>query len=411
MNGTSASPQRSFTVPDTANSLMQNRINISIIFNYLRDRGVAYRAQIARDLGISAPAVSRAIEKLLKDEYVIESEKVRVKNGKKAAQVSVNAERGYIVGVDLLAEPIMIAISDFGGELHDTYLAPPIDGTSDFSDYLISSIDSGLRAFERKFAKRDAHILAIGIGVPAVVDPRTGAILSASLYENIIKSNIHDRVSDYFKIPVFIENISNLAAIGEWKHGVGRNARNLLFIEIGNGIGAGIILDGDLYRGAHGAAGEIGYFITEPAGLGYDSSKSGYLESRASLAAFRLFGASTAEALDSRYPSVTTILEAARAGAAEAVGFIRDATEHLAIAIINIMLLLNPEMVIIGGAACELPDIDSLIFKPLIDEVIRNYPFGSASIRLASLGEKASLIGAVQFALDSLVVHAYPYRL
>jgi predicted NBD/HSP70 family sugar kinase len=411
MSGTSVSPQRSFTVPDTANSLMQNRINISIIFNYLRAHGVAYRAQIARDLGISAPAVSRAIEKLLKDEYVIESEKVTVENGKKAAQVSVNAERGYIVGVDLLAEPIMIAISDFGGTLQDTYLAPAIDRTSDFSDYLIASIVSGLRAFEGKSAKGCAHILAIGIGVPAVVDPRTGSILSASLYEGIAKSNIHARVSGYFKIPVFIENISNLAAIGEWKRGVGRNARNLLFIEIGNGIGAGIILDGDLYRGAQGAAGEIGYFITESAGLGYDSSKSGYLESRASLAAFRLSGATPAEAPDSRYQSVTALLDAARAGASDAVGFIRDATRHLAAATINIMLLLNPEMVIIGGAICELPDIDVLILNPLIEEVIRNYPFTPASIRLASLGAKASLIGALQFALDSLVVHTYPYRL
>jgi len=409
MRARTASPPRSLTVPDTANAVMQNRINISIIFNYLRDHGLAYRAQIARDLGISAPAVSRAIEKLLKDEYVIESEKVQVENGKKAALVSVNAERGYIVGVDLLADPVMIAVSDFGGTVHDTGRAEPMPAGADFPEYLIGAIDARLRGLEKRTARRGAGILAIGIGVPAIVDPRTGAILGASLYENIATSGFRDRVSSHFKVPVFMENISNLAAIGEWKRGAGKNARSLVFIEIGNGIGAGIILDGDLYRGAQGAAGEIGFSITEPAGLGSGAAATGYLENRASLAAFRAFGA--AGSTGARYPDVEKLLEAARRGESEACLFVRDAARHLAVATVNIMMLLNPEMVILGGAACELPDFEALVIKPLIEDALRSYPFTPTTLRLASLGAKASLIGAMQFALDSLVVHAYPYRL
>lgn len=377
-------PPRSLRVSDTANSLLQNRINISIIFNYLRDHGVAYRASLARDLGISAPAVSRAIEKLLKDEYVIESEKTKVENGKKAAQVSVNAERGYVIGVDLMADPIKIAVSDFGGVVRDVYLAPPFADDTDFSSFLIAAIDLALKDFERKTQKRKARILAIAVGVPAVVDPQTGAILSASLYESISKSDFPDRISGHFEVPVFIENTANLSAIGEWKCGIGRGARNLVFIEVGSGIGAGIILDGDLYRGAHGAAGEIGYFITEPCGLGYDSSACGYLESRSSLGVMQSLSSP------------------------EAVG---EAAKHLELAIINLTLLLNPEIVVIGGAMCELPGAGDRILKPLIEDVVRHCPLMTTEVRLASLGANASLIGAVQFALDSLVVHAYPYRL
>ena len=139
--------QRSLTVPDTANANLQNQINISIIFNYLCASGTAYRAQIARDMGMSAPAVSRAIEKLLKDNYLIESGKVRMGNGRKAAQVSLNAGRGRIVGIDLLSDPVKVAISDFAGNLLYSRDGPPVDEESDFSTFVISAIGDALAAF------------------------------------------------------------------------------------------------------------------------------------------------------------------------------------------------------------------------------------------------------------------------
>ncbi|MEI6387082.1 MAG: ROK family protein [Spirochaetota bacterium] len=418
MRRTLAGLPRSLTVTDTANALMQNRINISIIFNYLRDRGIAYRAQIARDLGISAPAVSRAIERLLKDEYVIESERVQVGTGKKAAQVSVNSGRGYIVGVDTLADPIKIAISDFAGILQQQSIAAPFDGSSAFSDHLIASIRSAIADFSKEAPEALVNLLAIGIGVPAVVDPQTGAILNASLYESLSTTNLPESLRLAFDVPIYIENISNLASIGEWKRGTGRDTRNMVFIEIGNGIGAGIILDGSLHRGPQGTAGEIGYFITEPSGLGFDSSRGGYLERRASLSAFGSAGQGPAGPVPAGkvpglagFSSATALFEAAGKGDAEAISIIAKAVGHLALATVNLMILLNPELVVIGGTASEIPGAEGLMLRPLIEEVERSYPFPPATIKLSSLGSKASLFGAVQFALDSLVVHAYPYRL
>jgi len=411
VKGSRSSPQRSLRVSNTANSLLQNRINISIIFNYLRDHGASYRARIARDLGISAPAVARAIEKLLNDDYVIESERIQMENGRKAAQVSVNAERGYIIGVDLLSDPIKLAISDFSGIFRDTFLAPPIEPDIDLTEYLIATIDDTIRNFEKKTLKRNLRMLALGLGVPAVVDPQTGAILYANYYEKFIQSNFYDRLVEHYPFPVFIENTANLSAIGEWKHGVGRGARNLVFIEYGNGIGAGIIFEGDLYRGAQGAAGEIGYFVTAPDGLGYDGSTIGYLESKASLESMYRRGGMESGLDGGSYPNAASLFEAARSGDENALGIIKIALKHLTVAIVNILLLLNPEMVIIGGASCGLPGADLLILNPLIDEVRKYYPFAPAPIYLASIGANACLVGSVQFALDSLVVHAYPYRL
>ncbi|HOV94037.1 MAG TPA: ROK family transcriptional regulator [Spirochaetales bacterium] len=361
---------------------MQNLINTSIVFNYLRDHGSAYRAQMARELGISAPAVSRAIDNLLKEGYVQESEKIPVTTGKKAAQVSIKADYGYIVGVDLIADPIKIAISDFSGKIASSYVATPCKAGTDFSEYLNSSISQSIRAFRRKCSKPDAAILAIGIGVPAIVNPETGELIGAVLYDNIANSNFYKRVSLKFKVPVFIENISNLAALAEYKHGAGRGTKNLLFVNISRGIGAGIIIDGNLYRGSNGAAGEIGYFLTNSEGLTYDNSRIGYLESVASIDAIYCEKSDRNKIID-----------------------------HLALSIANILFTLNPEMVLIGGAICEIENADTRFIEPLIAKVLNAYPFRPIAIRKASLGAEASLIGAIQIALDAIVVHEYPYKL
>jgi glucokinase len=396
---------RSLTVTDTVNANLQNRINISIIFNYLRGQGSAYRAQIARDLGLSAPAVSRAVEKLRNDRYVIESERRPVENGKRAAHISINAGRGYVVGVDLLADPLSIAVSDFSGTILSSYTGTTKPEGMSFADYLLHSIDASLEDSRRKASGHEVKVLAIGIGVPAVIDPRTGMVLRASLYDEIAQTNVRAEVQARFPVPIYLENIANLAAIGEWKRGVNRNVRNMLFIEIGNGIGAGIILDGNLYRGSDGSAGEMGYSLTGLDALGFDSSAKGFLESRASMTAI-----SNRVAKD-EYLSAAALCEAAHAGREPASGFVREMVRHLAVSTVNAMLLLNPELVVVGGSIFELPFADELLLQPLISDVEKSYPFSPVKIQRTSLGAKVNIIGAVQFALDSLLVDEYPYRL
>ena len=406
------SSQRGLAVTDTANSNLQNQINISIIFNYIKSQGSAYRAQIARHLGISAPAVSRAVEKLLRDGYLTESEKTRGESGRKATQFSINAERGCIIGIDILTDPIEIAISDFSGKMQYSRKGPPMDEEADLTEFLRNAIDGAYVAFQEDVGPKCAKILAIGIGVPAVVDPISGKILSASLYKNLADSDFSERLREHYGIPVFVENISNLAAIGEWMLGAGRGVRNMVFFELSNGIGAGMILDGDLYRGASGSAGEVGYSITNPGGLGHESSRWGYLESVASLEALREWG--EREGYGASGPesdTISSLCEASSAGDTKARAIIREFIGHLTVTIVNIMALINPEIVIIGGNICELDGAESEIARPLIEEIQRNYPFLPATVRLTSLGSRASVLGALQFALDSLVVHSYPYRM
>jgi predicted NBD/HSP70 family sugar kinase len=409
LEATIMTSQRGLTVTETANSNLQNQINISIIFNYVRSHGVAYRAQIARDLGISAPAVSRAVDKLIRAGDLVESERVQVENGKKAAQISLNAARGIVVGVDILTDPIEISISDFAGNVLHSQKGPPVDEGSDLAEFLLAAIGDALAAFRAAPGRRRRRILAIGVGVPAAVDPRHGRILNASLYVNLDDSDFREKLRARYHAPVFVENISNLAAIGEWKRGVGRGSRNMVFIELSNGIGAGVILEGELYRGALGSAGEVGFSITHPGGLAHGDSRRGYLETVASLGALRERSRARYGARPGRDP-IVPLCQAAGAGDGWASAVIHEAVGHLTVAIVNTLVVLNPELLVIGGSVCEFPEAVALIARPLITEVLRHYPFQPAQVLLTSLGARASVFGALQFALDSLLVRSYPYR-
>jgi predicted NBD/HSP70 family sugar kinase len=405
------SSQRGLTVTETANANLQNQINISIIFNYIRNHGFAYRAQIARDLGISAPAVSRAIERLLRDGYIAESERVQIQNGKKAAQISINADRGIIIGVDIFAVPIEISISDFTGAVLFSQKGQSVNEESDLTEFLLAAIETALAAFRSESERGYGRILAIGIGVPAVVDPKSGRILSASFYKNLEGSDFRDRLETKYEAPIYVENISNLAAIGEWRRGAGQGCRNLVFIELGSGIGAGIILDGELFRGALGSAGEIGFFAIDSKDLGHGGSSKGILEGSASIGALRERVRRRYGDLDPGQDPIIRLCEAASGGDAWASDTIGEAIDHLTVAIVNIMILLNPELLVVGGSVCDFPQAVDAIVTPLINAVLRNYPFQPSQVLPASLGARASVVGALQFALDSLIVHTYPYRL
>jgi N-acetylglucosamine repressor len=371
-------------VPATANADLQHSINTSIIFNYLRDHGASNRAKIAQGLGLSTPTVSRAIETLLRSEHVVEVEKVQLENGKWPVRFSINAEHGFFVGIDLIRDPIQVAISDFSGEIKHIRSGSSIMNSADPLGEIVSSITACIGEFESLSGRKNLTVLALGVGVPAVVDPTTGTIVAGSLYENLDGLNLRDSLTSRFGVPVFTENIANLAAIGEWRGGAGRNTRNLVFFEVSNGVGAGIIVDGNLFRGSKGAAGEIGYFMSSPEQSEAGKANTGYLERIVAMSHMK-----TAFTEDE----------------------IQRAVRYLAMALTNIMLILDPEIVVIGGEMGDLPEANRLFIEPLTALVRENYPFVPPRIVPSSLGRKASLNGALGFALDSLLVDKYPYRL
>mgnify|MGYP006290469919 FL=1 len=402
----------------TANSNLQNEINISVIFNFLRTAGTSYRAQISKELNISAPAVSRAVDHLLKKGYLLEPGTIKTGRGKNAAEVMINPDIGYIIAVDLVKEPAKLAVTDFSGKIQQEYSGLNVLGAEDLRGELLGEI-AKISGLYRRSRNRDTRLKAVSVGIPAATDFATGSIHTV-LYENLEKIDIKALLSEEFDVPVYIENISNLSAIGESSCGHGRNYDNLIFLEISNGIGAGIISRNTLLRGRSGYAGEIGYSLPGTDYLGNFKQRKGPLERVASIDSIvsdfknevRL-GADTLLVSSLEEVDAVTgpmIFDAARRGDHLAGRIIDRAVKHVAVCVVNLVVTLDPEIIFIGGDLYHMPGVMPLFIEPLLGYVKDTMPFQPPFIQLSSLGENAGILGASYMAIETLLTGKYPYR-
>ncbi len=413
---------KTLKIAQTANANLQNRINASVIFNYIREYGPTYRARISKDLNISAPAVSRIIEKLIEDGYVIETAKLKTNSGKRPIQIDINANKGIVLGIDLIKERVKIAVSDFSGKINLSCRGFEVSNKIDIKTQTIEEIKKILNEYYNKYGLDSIQKLkAIGIGIPATVDIETGEIINAPLFSGLRNINLKKAIEVFFNVPVYIENISKLSALAEYKHGVGRGLNDLVFIEISKGIGAGIILNGNLFRGISGSAGEIGFMITNVDGLNFTTNdEKGFLESKASTDAIvneakqaikrgapsniQFYSKGNVDGID-----LKAICSAYKDGDPLAVKILSRAINLISISIINLILVLNPELIIIGGEICNTEEAGQIIISEVKKKAEKLIPFKSPEIKLSKLGENAGVIGASFLAIESLLLHEFPY--
>jgi len=408
----------------TINSNIQNRINKSIIFNYLRINGPCYRAKISKNLCISAPAVSRAIDSLLNNGYVIMADTIKTTNGKQTAQFKINSEKGVVVGVDLIKDSIEIAISDLSGKILYTSHGFKFSEKIDVKNELIDEIEKVLEIFFTKgmHSIEQSRLLAIGIGIPAVIDINTGAVIDAPLYGNLRGLNLKFELENKFNVPIYVENIVRLSALGEKNFGEGRKYKDIVFVEVSNGIGAGIILDNHLVRGIYGSAGEIGFSIFDIDNIGFQVNIKGFLEKVASVESIKeqaieriKRGEKTAivqmigndfEKLD---PYI--VCKAAIDGDRVSNEIITNIVKYLSLSLIQLILILNPQIIVLGGDMCNLPGVKRLFIDPIIKNINESILFDPPTIKISSLGKSAGVIGACFFAIESLLTGEFPYTI
>lgn len=216
---------------------------------------------------------------------------------------------------------------------------------------------------------------------------------------------LRDMLRQAFGLPVLLENDANAQAYGEYRFGAGKGARNLLFVTVSTGIGGGIVMDGRIYHGASGAAGEVGHLPLDPAGPPCGAGHPGDLEAMASgLAIAREARAALQRgrcpvlrrlAAEGREVSAETVAEAAALGDADAAEIIERSGRYLGMGLAGLVNVLNPDTVVLGGG---LTNIGDRYLAPAREELARRaFPQALADVRVAigSLGERAGALGAV----------------
>ncbi len=414
--------ERALKFSRTVSSKLQYKINISIIFNYLRENEPISRAKISKDLNISAPAVSRVIEKLIGDGYVVETEKAETKSGKKPTLLEINSRKGFVIGIDLGKEKLKVALTNLNGKTIERYKGFKISNNKDIGEKLIIEIRNILNKWDKKSNLNKNTLKAICVGIPADIDIETGRIIAAPLYGNWKDLNLKEILGSEFNIPVYIENDVNLSALGEKHYGEGKSFKDFIFVEISNGIGAGIVIDNHLFRGSLGSAGEVGFTIINADNLGFKVKNKGFLEKFASVE--RIKKKAIREIRNGRKTIITEMVkndiekiepymvcEATTRGDELANNIICEMVIFLSIGIINLILIINPQIIVIGGDICNLPEVNRLFLEPIIEKIRSSIPFKIPEIKLSLLGEDAGVVGASFQAIESLLTNKFPYKI
>jgi predicted NBD/HSP70 family sugar kinase len=411
--------KKSLNFSRTISSDLQFKINTSIIFNYLKENSFISRADISRNLNISFPSVSRVINKLIEGNYVIETEKVKTKVGKRPILLKINENSGYIISIDLGKEKLKIVVTNLKNLVVENIKSFKIENYKNISERIINELESIIKKFSNE-GKKVKEIKAISIGIPADIDINTGKIISAPLYSNWKDLNLKASIEEKLGIVTFVENDVNLSAIGEKYFGVGKTYKDLVFIEISNGIGAGIIIDNYLFRGSTGAAGEIGYTILNAENFNFNNDNL-FLENSASIPSFKEIAIKEIEKgretvlSDLIYGkneiSALTICQSAIKGDPLSREIIERVTRFLSIGIMNLIIILNPEIIVLGGEIINLPNFKELFLNPIKKNIENILPFDLPEITISSLGEDSGTMGASSMAIEILLRNEFPYSI
>jgi predicted NBD/HSP70 family sugar kinase len=290
--------------------------------------------------------------------------------------------------VDLGATNVRVAISDADGNIEARRHVPTPSGPpEDVVRKIASAIDELARG-----VWVGARVDAIGIALPGMVDPGAGLVASVANIPGWNDVPLAALLGGERGIPVAMENDANAAAVGEGWLGAARGKRHHVFVAWGTGIGSGIVLNGELYRGAHGLAGEIAFFpVTR------DHVRSGgWEENVEALAAGRAIRQKTFELFGAE-SRASDLFDAARSGQVEAALFVRDIQERVAMATAYVIAMLDPEVVVFGGGVIAAQG--AWLLDPIIELAHRSTPLPT-KIVMSELGEDAQILGAVKLALD-----------
>jgi glucokinase len=258
------------------------------------------------------------------------------------------------------------------------------------------------------------QVCGVGIGAPGPVDPYRGLLIQGPNLPGWINIPLRDRLAERLKIPVFLGNDANLAALGEWQFGAGRGTDDLIYITISTGIGGGIICGGRLLVGAHGLAGEPGHVTLVPDGPACACGGRGHLEAVASGPAIarrtrellgRDGGASSLHALCGGDPSridAKLVSAAAKQGDTLAFSVFQEAGGYVGRAVADMLTLLNPTMIILGGGVSRAGDLLLDPVRKAVERYVMNPSYlEDLRITTAQLGDDAGLFGGFVLARDS----------
>jgi glucokinase-like ROK family protein len=390
---------------------MVRKVNKSLVLNTLRLHAPISRASVAVQTGLNRSTVSNIVNDLIGEGLVSEQESQDFKVGRPAIALTLRPEGGAVIGVEIGVDFISVLLTDF--------VAQPIwqewidlESTLPQIDVLVKaeqSIDQALLLA----GERNLRVLGIGVGLPGLVNVQRGELIFAP---NLGWQDVPLRLmwNQRFRLPVYIENEANLAALGEYYFGKAQGVDHFIYLSSGIGLGGGVIVDGKLFRGGHGFAGEMGHMQRERNGERCACGRTGCWETQVgpravlqrvkkALLAIPSASRPSGFAEDMSDLTFTRVVEAALHGDPICRQSIEEVAVNLGSGIADLVNIFNPDLVVIGGVF----SLGYPIFGPVIENIIHSESLSPSvkTVRIAfsQRGKDACVYGAVAVVLDDIL--------
>lgn len=391
----------------TGDRQFMKELNIALVMNLIRQAEPISRVEIADRTGLGRSTVTGIIASLLREGLVQETGSAETQSGRKPVLLTFHARARYAVGVKLGPKSAKVGLVDLNANVIDVdeVLLNPHRGPEE----AVGTIGSAIAEVTARNNVPAERLLGVGLVMPGVVNPRTGTAVT-SYFLGWADLPIRDILERQLGLPVFIDNDANGMALAEALYGAGQGVSDLLAVTVGVGIGAGVVVAGQIHRGIHFGAGEIGHTCVVRDGPQCACGRRGCLEAVASDAALVRRAREEVEAGRSNllrsmargHPELITremVVDAALEGDPAAREIVAEAGRWLGIALGNAVNLLGPGRIVLGGEAGL--QAGELLLDP-VRETLRDVVFGPADavpVVVGQLGANAWMQGAAALVL------------
>lgn len=373
---------------------LMKSINKSIVLNKIRTEAPISRAQIAKDTKLAPPTVSAIVRELIDENLVIEAECGESMGGRKPIMLTINNNAFSIIGLEVGPRKIAAIISDLSGKIlrkHEIELERPSD-----QDTFIGLLKKCIHELIRDLPEGIGEFLGIGVAMHGVVDVARGVSLFAP---NLGLKNVPIRaeLEAEFDLPIKVENDVRAMALGESWFG-GHGALGSMFVvNLDNGVGGGMIVEGKLYYGERDIAGEIGHMTIDMHGKRCECGNRGCLQSFVSVPAIV---ERAQKATEPRFKlTIESVFALAEAGNKPYIDILVETGEYIGVGLTNLIHLINPSKIVLAGdvmngAKFILPTVREVILKRALTPEAKK-----TEIVVTKLGENDTLLGAISLFL------------
>jgi len=395
-----------------ANSKYVKKLNRMTIINIIKDNELISRQQLAEVTGLTPPAITGIIRELIATGFVKEVGLGESQGGRRPVTLQFNGQAGYVIGVEITSQEITVAIADLqnvptGIERIQVDMKNPVDATQE----LIRIIKQVMLHEDHQLKK----FLGIAIAFPGMLNKYEGTVKRAvNLGKQWNDFALKAVLAQEFKIPVFIETNPKVAALGEKWFGAGTSCENLIYINMGEGISAGIIMGESILQGSQGYAGQIGHTVMVEQGSLCNCGNRGCLETICGIPAIlrkvhaELPFLSSEDALKQRASinqdiQIHDVLDIARQEDSYAREVLRQTSRYVGLAISHMINLYNPDAVFIGGKMSIIAELFMEEFRSVIATHTFSEVGEATTIVISKLGVDSGVIGACALALKELL--------